>query len=448
MKNLWMLPTCIACLAGPARAVDVETEPAPPMFGSRDSVWGALQLQYRARPELRHNADLNNGRSDTLIFGLQRARLGLTLSYAELVDVFVQVQDARMAGAGNSSVAYIGNTDLHQAWVRFNLPSFDLTVKLGRQQLIYGDQRLIGHLEWSNQGRVFEAAVVRWQHQLGWLDGFAAVFTPWPNGNLLDATHFFGLYDSATFMEGKVIWEQYLLGLVDTGNAMPAGAVVAPNVNAQMASPGRQVATLGTRLRYKGNGLDTGLEGAYQLGYASAATTLGQSAFALHADLRYNIDVPLSPFVAIEGNYGSGDSADSTMVSERFINLFPTNHAHYGYMDLQSWSNAIDGALTAGLALRQGVSFRFDYWLHARASADDAWLNAGGTVLARPDPTNPTSHDDELLLGHEFNVSGSWVINPYATLSEGLGLFVPDGYARTVGSDPQLWAFVMLVVSI
>jgi len=188
--------TEIAPASQPAPAAAADETPPAPMLGSRDGVWGAIKLQYRARPELRYNADLDAEAQDTLLFGLQRARLGAALNYQDWVEAFVQVQDARRAGFANSTVGYTGNTDLHRAYVQLKLKDADISLKLGRQRLVYGDQRLIGHLEWSNQGRVFEAAKLKWSHGLGDLDLFAAVFTTRANGNLLDATHFFGLYDS------------------------------------------------------------------------------------------------------------------------------------------------------------------------------------------------------------------------------------------------------------
>jgi len=114
-------------------------------------------------------------------------------------------------------------------------------------------------------------------------------------------------------------------------------------------------------------------------------------------------------------------------------------------MDLQNWSNAANGALSGGLSFGKAMSLRFDYWLHARASADDSWYNAGGKALlaAADAPDN-----DELLLGHEVDGSFKWVVNKHVKLIDGIGLFVPTGFASEVGGDPQLWAFCMLIVSL
>ncbi len=54
--------------------------------------------------------------------------------------------------------------DLHQAYFTLGNPSeFPLTMKVGRQELSYGDERLIGAFDWNNIGRSFDAAKLRWQ---------------------------------------------------------------------------------------------------------------------------------------------------------------------------------------------------------------------------------------------------------------------------------------------
>src|SRR6185295_11046498 len=45
-----------------------------------------------------------------------------------------------------------------------NHKEFPLSLKVGRQELSYGDERLVGAFAWNNIGRVFDAAKVRWQN--------------------------------------------------------------------------------------------------------------------------------------------------------------------------------------------------------------------------------------------------------------------------------------------
>ena len=66
-----------------------------------------------------------------------------------------------------------GPIDLHQAFVFIgNHKEFPVSVKLGRQELVYGDQRLVGHLRWNNNARTFDAVKVRWQNAIFGVDVF------------------------------------------------------------------------------------------------------------------------------------------------------------------------------------------------------------------------------------------------------------------------------------
>src|SRR5260221_3490713 len=67
--------------------------------------------------------------------------------------------------------------DLHQAFVTLgNHKEFPVSLKLGRQELIYGEERLIGAFGWNNIGRVFDTVKARWQNE--WFG--ADFFTGYP----------------------------------------------------------------------------------------------------------------------------------------------------------------------------------------------------------------------------------------------------------------------------
>ena len=53
-----------------------------------------------------------------------------------------------------------------------NHKEFPLSAKIGRQEMAYGDERLIGAFGWNNIGRMFDAAKVRWQNEWFGVDFF------------------------------------------------------------------------------------------------------------------------------------------------------------------------------------------------------------------------------------------------------------------------------------
>jgi hypothetical protein len=50
------------------------------------------------------------------------------------------------------------------------------------------------------------------------------------------------------------------------------------------------------------------------------------------------------------------------------------------------------------------------------------------------------------MLGHEIDLTIDFTVNKHLKIMNGLGSFVPQGYARVRGSSIQLWAYSMLIV--
>ncbi|MBW2277153.1 MAG: alginate export family protein, partial [Deltaproteobacteria bacterium] len=450
-------------------AAVVEEEAAQPVktfphFGDEESVWGKLSLAYRLRPELRTNRDFNTDVEDKSFLIGQRARIGLGLHYQQLVSAFVQFQDTRAWGFENTSVSNPstdGNTDLHQAWARLRLGTDSLALKVGRQQLVYGDQRLIGHLEWLDQGRVFDAAVLQIDYGIGRLDFFEAVFTPDNTGNLASGmTSFFGAYNAMAFLEGKIVFDLYVLGLFDVDAARKPGMTYEgdPESLAEGATAEeqaeyvealaareihRQEITVGTRLRLELDVVKSGLEVAGQFGKADADAGLKRLAFAAHADVKAVIPVETKPFIGVEVNYATGDDDPGDDEANRFSNLFPTNHAHYGFMDLASWSNALNFAVRAGLKPSEHFALALDYWLLAKATTNDGWYNASGVGTAG------ATTEDERILGHEVDLTLKFPIAAPLKVLIGASVFFPTAELTTdpanpdaaFDGDPQFWAY-------
>lgn len=140
----------------------------------------SLLGQVRTRTEYRDgvgNLPLKNSRA--AFFTSQRTRL--TFGYKwDRITFQTAVQDVRVWG---QDAATINNADgnrlmLHEGWADIVLANSadttvkfkaiqNLSLKIGRQELIYDDARLIGNLDWLQQGRRFDAAVLKSQH-LGW----------------------------------------------------------------------------------------------------------------------------------------------------------------------------------------------------------------------------------------------------------------------------------------
>src|SRR5437016_5036453 len=65
--------------------------------------------------------------------------------------------------------------DLHQAYFTLgNKKESALSLKAGRQEMAYGDERLIGASDWTNVERTFDAVKVRYENKSFWADAFVS----------------------------------------------------------------------------------------------------------------------------------------------------------------------------------------------------------------------------------------------------------------------------------
>ncbi len=140
----------------------------------------SLTGQVRLRGEHRDGfANLIPKAAESANFISQRTRL--TFGYKwDRVTFGVAVQDVRVWGQDASTISAADGNKLmlHEGWADITLFNIadttiktkfidNLSLKVGRQELIYDDSRLIGNLDWLQQGRRFDMALLKGMHK-GW----------------------------------------------------------------------------------------------------------------------------------------------------------------------------------------------------------------------------------------------------------------------------------------
>ena len=138
----------------------------------------SISAQIRPRAEMRDGV----GRlapKDTASAGFvsQRTRL-IFNSKLDKVAFGVAIQDVRVWGQDASTINNADGSKLqvHEAWAEVNLlDSNGLSIKMGRQELLYDDSRLLGNLDWLQQGRRHDAAVLK-LNKKGWIVDFGIAF--------------------------------------------------------------------------------------------------------------------------------------------------------------------------------------------------------------------------------------------------------------------------------
>ncbi len=365
--------------------------------------------------------------------------------------------DLRYAYANNPPVA--GTTkklgygpeadtlDLHQAFITLGNPKeFPLTVKAGRQELVYGEERLIGPSGWNNIARSFDAAKVRWQNDTFSADVFSG-FPVIPENGQFDVDNgqdlFSGIY-ATLFKIPKTLLDVYFLAR----NSGTGAAGFAPSPQFPQPSA-RDIYTLGGRIKSKPGELghwDYAIEGAYQFGdyrdaRAGAPTErLTQDAFMFVVQGGYTFaDLWATPRLGLEYSYGSGDRNSSDGTHGTFDNLFPTNHKFYGFMDFASLQNLQDLRGIVQIKPTKASTLALEghgLWL---ASTSDNFYTVGGTARggtgATPGNGYGVNPNYSNFLGTEVDVVGSYAVTKFLQVEAGYGHFFVGKYIGQSLSD-------------
>lgn len=400
----WIVLSLVAAFAAATQAV------AEVSVKSADSKT-TVSIEARERWESRSNADFSPPLADHRTDLFTRVRLNIKHT-TDNATVFFQPQfsydKARLSGS-SSTDSWLR---VHQLYVDVPKMSSQLSARMGRQELTYGDQRLVGNFNWSNVGRSFDGARVSVDLRTSRLDLFGAQLgdaLPRPSLPWL-----WGAYWSASVQKPGNTTDGYLLHKRDS----KAGDV--------------RVYTPGVRLRRAFERWDTGAEGAYQFGDVGARSV---RAWAWHADASYKLNRKWTAM--IEANEASGGDPTGTGRYRTFDQLYPTNHDKYGIMDNQGWRNMRN--LRAGLryAPAPGWSFGADIHSFRLQNARDYWYGASGRPNVGPsgvllrDPTGAAGKD----VGRELDIYGRRALSKTASVEGGYAIFWPGDFVKQVAGS-------------
>ncbi len=337
--------------------------------------WIRFSGEYRARLEGFSGGGFKKDSEDAYL--LNRLRLNLLIKPASWLKFYVQGQDARVFWKNqNPPVAPFQNTfDLRLAYMEIGDAEKGIAaLRVGRQELVFGDQRLIGHLNWVNDARSFDAVRATFRYNGYRLDAFASTVVNPVDGTFDHHTagnNLHGLYGGMEKLVPKAVIEPYVLWRLQQRLATETGA----RGNLDFKTVGfRWVGKLPANFDY---GVEiagqTGSLGTDSIGAWAGHWVMGYTATAL----RYK------PRLVAEYNYASGDNNAKDGKRGTFDQLYPTGHNLYGLADQVGWRNIKD--IRAGVEFKPRPkwacsSFYHHYWL---ASATDALYAAGSAAVVR-----------------------------------------------------------------
>jgi alginate export protein len=392
--------------------------PFPNRFNELTPAWLTVRGEFRDRMEGGTNIGYTPGLDD--VYWLNRFRFDVSVRPSAGFGVLVQAQDARVANkdVGATSSPFRNPFDLRQAYADIgNAEKGPFTVRVGRQEMFFGEQRLVGHLTWVNAARSFDGVRATYKTKGFKLDTFATSvvriidgeFDKSGNGN-----RFLGAYASATDWIPKATVEPYVFWRRDHLQRGERGDI--GNLSA---------ATIGTRWVGKlPAGFDYGLEMAIQTG-AMASDEI--NAWAGHWIAGKTLGGPWKVRVAEEYNAASGDSNPTDGKRQTFDQLYPTGHDKLGLADQVGWKNIRDLRSIVELTPFKGWPISasvHSWWL---ADTHDALYNAGGATVARVPGGAVGSR-----VGDEVDVQLTHALTPQVLLAAGIARVFPSQFLDTV----------------
>lgn len=366
--------------------------------------------EWRYRYESRENRLFSVTPGDEREDDLTRIRVGLIFKWENGVSAGFQYQIAHLRSTENSATNAMRNSDVTQAYLRFQGP--DGTLSLGRQRINIGTERLVGSSDWGNPGRTFDG--VRFTTP-NW-DFFAfriGASTPLnPRQSYAGLTH---------------RWKGGTTLALYKRDRTPAGHI--------------KLLTLSHSSQWNVGQLQLDADAALQFGKSGTRDHL---AWAWHSGAAYRPNTATRLYA--EFNAASGGR--STNKERLFDNLLPTNHRFYGQMDLQSWRNMIEIAIGADHKLNEDLTLNASWRRFWLMDSRDAWYGAAGAPnvgINGPlvDPTGAAGKD----VGSEIDFQLVYRFRPNLSLAGGYSVFSPGNFVKTLNGGAaarQHWAYFAL----
>ncbi len=382
---------------------------------------------------------------------------------------FIQGRQSTTTGdERNPNIESDGPLDLHQAFVTVgNHKEFPVSLKVGRQEMAYGDERLVGAFAWNNVGRVFDATKARWQTEHFTAEAFSGrVIIPDDNNfnKANDYDWFSGLYVTTKAVP-KQTTEVYAFSRnASRGSPTALGVGLAAPLNGPAP---RDIYTFG--LRGKSNPGELGnwdytYEFMAQFGHfndplraASGQASLEHEAFAMVINGGYTFtDAPWTPRLGLEYSYASGDSNPNDNKHETFENLFPTNHKFYGYMDFFSLQNLHDVRLMLTAKPTPRLSLALEghlFWL--ADDRDNLYAVNGarrGAIAPTPAGGYGLNSGYSKFVGGEIDLIAGYALTKFASLEAGFGHFFTGGYVNSTfapvgGAQSANWVYLQTMLN-
>ena len=406
--------------AQPQAAPAAQAQPVPtarvPVFNRANEhlpSWLRVRGEFRERIEGFESGGFVDERDD--YYALSRVRLNVAVTAKPWLSFQTNLHDARVGDkeVGPVTAPFRAPFDIRMAFADVGTGKSPAALRLGRQELAFGEQRLLGHLAWVNTGRVWDAGRATLRSKQVQVDVFAASLVrflqdDWDRSGF--GNRLYGAYASTGVLIPQATVEPYAIFRRDENLASELG----PRGTLQQTTAGVRIAgKLPARLDY-------GVEMAAQRGSLAQDDV---SAWAGHWQLRESLPGKGAVKLTSEYNFASGDDNSTDGVRHTFDQLYPTGHDKLGLSDQVGWRNIhhVRGGVEFSPWRNTPLSVGYHTWW--LANRNDGLYAASGALTARVPGGAASSH-----VGQEIDVQVTRPLTPQLAVSAGYAFLEPGKF--------------------
>ncbi|WP_166825682.1 alginate export family protein [Thalassoroseus pseudoceratinae] len=335
----------------------------------------------------------------------------------------------------------VNRWDVQNAFADLKIGSYDdqpIWFRYGRQELLYGAQRLISPLDYSNTRRNFEG--FKAFTKLGdWkIDAFTVRPVNSATGNAGvpqfdnasdspdQSRTFQSVYATYSGVDNNTFDFYWMWLREQDERARPPRFPDGSRQLVGMRWAGKRAMGPGT--------WSWDNEGGYQFGHDEFDETV-QAGFATGI-LNYTFsDMPWKPKFTGLVWWGSGDEDPNDDYNNTFVPYFPLGHAYWGLIDNLGGPNLLNYSLQASVQPHKKINVLFAYHWFDLASDNDVLYNVAQAPLGRP--------VGEADIGQEFDILVNYVYNPnFAIQLQYAEFFYGDYVDLTLPRDDARQFFV------
>tara|TARA_R110000868_G_scaffold29420_2_gene109321 strand:- start:6532 stop:7815 length:1284 start_codon:yes stop_codon:yes gene_type:complete len=406
------------------------------LYGPLSTAQFTLDGEFRPRTELRHGFGSLIADDADPGFGVS-TRLRLNAGYTmEAYTFYVSLQDVMVWGENRQLLPDDENNSfaVFEAWADINLGN-GFSTKLGRQTLDYDDQRILGSVGWTQQGRNHDAAILKYAKEKFQMDLGLAYSQDYDNpsgfqsvGTAYNTTGFFS-YKTMQYLYLKENWKNIGASLLILNNGFQ-------NFGTDGTTPDgiSNLQTLGTHLNFKKGSFDTAVNAYIQTGERQGAIDVAD-AYLLGMDFNYAASAKVNLGAGME--IISGNDATTINKTEAFFPLYGTNHKFNGFMDYFYVGNH---ANSVGLL---DVHISANFKLGKKTSLLTKALHFSGEQVL---PSGKKSLGTELDLVFSQAFNGFSLQLGYSQMFAADGMYELKGITNDASDNSQNWAWAMLVI--